>query len=219
MPHGARTNLAALMLILGLGGASAEPAQGTTWTDPPTHKPAAGKPPADRNAPAAAATTPAAAKSAAKSAATSAATSAPTPAAISRTAQPAPAERRAARRAPVRQAAHKSPPTSARATKRLAATARPARAAASVRAIRDPQFVAAAPPRPPAEAYARYRAYGYGPGSGYMPGYMPGYTDERLDRLSSAQAAGYLVVRRRTVQFPDGRTLRVYRPDDGGEPY
>ena len=47
----------------------------------------------------------------------------------------------------------------------------------------------------------------------------PGYTDERLDRLSSAQAAGYLVVRRRTVQFPDGRTLRVYRPDDGGEPY
>ncbi|WP_245295941.1 hypothetical protein [Methylobacterium sp. C1] len=81
------------------------------------------------------------------------------------------------------------------------------------------QVVAAAPPPP--EGYARYRAYNYGPGYGYgyAPGYASGYTDDRLDRLSSAQAAGYVVVHRRTVQFPDGRTLRVYRPDDEGEPF
>jgi hypothetical protein len=53
---------------------------------------------------------------------------------------------------------------------------------------------------------------------GYGPGYGAGYADERLDRLSSAAAAGYVVVRRRTVVFPDGRTLRVYRPDEG-EPF
>ncbi|WP_331294053.1 hypothetical protein [Methylobacterium radiotolerans] len=88
-------------------------------------------------------------------------------------------------------------------------------AAAPARTLRaGPQIVAAAPP---AEGYARYRAYNYGPGYGY--GYAPGYTDDRLDRLSSAQAAGYVVVHRRTVQFPDGRTLRVYRPDDEGEPF
>ncbi|MGT2479962.1 hypothetical protein ACU4GR_16300 [Methylobacterium oryzae CBMB20] len=55
--------------------------------------------------------------------------------------------------------------------------------------------------------------------TGTAPAYAPGYVDERLDRLSSAEAAGYLVVRRRTVQFPDGRTLRVYRPDDAGEAF
>jgi hypothetical protein len=74
--------------------------------------------------------------------------------------------------------------------------------------IVGPRVVALVPP----EGYARYRPYGYG------PGYGPGYADERLDRLHSAESAGYLVVRRRTVQFPDGRTLRVYRPDDG-EPF
>ncbi len=48
MPHGARTTLAALVLLLGVGGAGAEPAAGTTWTDPPIHKPAAEAP--DRKA-------------------------------------------------------------------------------------------------------------------------------------------------------------------------
>ncbi|MGU3420160.1 hypothetical protein ACLBYB_17305, partial [Methylobacterium sp. D54C] len=107
--------------------------------------------------------------------------------------------------------------------KRIAAAPRRARvAAAPARSVRAaPQAVAAAPPPP--EGYARYRAYNYGPGYGYEPGYAQGYTqgytDDRLDRLSSAQAAGYVVVHRRTVQFPDGRTLRVYRPDDEGEPF
>ncbi len=57
MPHGARTRLAALILLLGVGGASAEPAAGTTWTDPPTHKPAAETAPARRETPAAPAPT------------------------------------------------------------------------------------------------------------------------------------------------------------------
>jgi hypothetical protein len=195
MPYGARTSLVALILALGLGGASAEPAPGTTWTDPPAHKPAAAKAPAaDQKA--------------------AAAPIASTPAASD--ARPAPAARKAvaARRAPERNAARRPAP----AAKRLAVAPRRARlAAAPARPLRSsPQIVAdAPPPAAPVEGYARYRAYGYGPGYGYAPG----YADERMDRLSSAQAAGYLVVRRRTVQFPDGRTLRVYRPDDEGEPF
>ena len=72
-------------------------------------------------------------------------------------------------------------------------------------------MVAVAPPPPPPlpDGYPRYRAYNYG----------PGYADERLERLRAAEAAGYLVVRRRSVEFPDGRSLRVYRPDDEGEPF
>ena len=194
MPQGARTSLAALILLIGVGGATAEPAAGTTWTDPPTHKPAAEAPASDRKAPAPAA-----------------APTASTPAAVAAEARPAPAKRKtAARHVPARTTATRSAP--ARIAARRAA---PERLAASVRRAR----VAAAPPRvivgpravalvPPQEGYARYRPYGYG----------PGYADERLDSLHSAAAAGYLVVRRRTVQFPDGRTLRVYRPDDG-EPF
>ncbi|MCJ2021660.1 MULTISPECIES: hypothetical protein [unclassified Methylobacterium] len=200
MPQGARTSLAALILLIGVGAATAEPAAGTTWTDPPTHKPAADAPASDRKA---AAPAPAAAPTAS------------TPAAVAAEARPAPAKRKtAARHVPARTTATRSAP--ARIAARRAA---PERLAASVRRAR----VAAAPPRvivgpravalvPPQEGYARYRPYGYG------PGYGPGYADERLDSLHSAAAAGYLVVRRRTVQFPDGRTLRVYRPDDG-EPF
>ncbi|MGH1573123.1 hypothetical protein ACRAWG_23695 [Methylobacterium sp. P31] len=196
MPHGARTSLAALILLLGAGGASAEPAQGTTWKDPPAHKPAAEKAPAADRTVAAPAQT------------------ASTPAAASQTTRPASAHRKAvaARRAPVRQAARKAAPPA----KRVAATAHRSRiAAATTRTARSPHFVAVAPPPPPADGYPRYRSYGYGPGYGFTPG----YTDERLDRLSSAEAAGYLVVRGRTVQYPDGRTLRVYRPGDEGEPF
>ncbi|WP_267427405.1 hypothetical protein [Methylobacterium sp. GC_Met_2] len=199
MPHGARTSLAALILLIGVGGATAEPAAGTTWTDPPTHKPAAEAPASDRKAPAPAA-----------------APTASTPAAVAAEARPAPAKRKmAARHAPARTTAARSAPARIAARRaspeRLEASVRRARtAAAPPRAIVGPRVVALVPPPP--EGYARYRPYGYG------PGYGPGYADERLDRLHSAAAAGYLVVRRRTVQFPDGRTLRVYRPDDG-EPF
>ncbi len=201
MPHGARTSLAALMLVLGIGGASAE-SVATTWTDPPAHKAASPKAPAAD--PKAAAPAP------------SASTQAATPAAATETRAGA-ARRKAvaARRAPERKTAR-----AASAPKRVDAARRARVAAAPARTVRGtPQVVAAAPPPP--EGYARYRAYNYGPGYGYgyAPGYASGYTDDRLDRLSSAQAAGYVVVHRRTVQFPDGRTLRVYRPDDEGEPF
>lgn len=199
MLHGARTSLAALILLLGVGGASAEPAAGTTWTDPPAHKPSAEKPPAADQKAAAPAVT------------------ASTPAAATPAVRPSRAARKAvaARRTPERKVARSAP-----APRRVVASVRRARvAAAPVRTFHTrrvvsrvvPQVVAVAPPPP--EGYPRYRPYGYG------PGYGPGYVDERLDRLSSAEAAGYLVVRRRTVQFPDGRTLRVYRPDDEGEAF
>lgn len=96
--------------------------------------------------------------------------------------------------------------------KRVATTApRPRVAAAPARPMRPHRMVAVAPPPPPPlpDGYPRYRAYNYG----------PGYADERLERLRAAEAAGYLVVRRRSVEFPDGRSLRVYRPDDEGEPF
>ncbi|MCJ2136184.1 hypothetical protein MKK69_19370 [Methylobacterium sp. J-026] len=198
MPHGARTSLVALFLLAGLGGASAEPAAGSTWTDPPAHKSGTEtRPAADRKA----------------AAPVTAAPTAATPAA-SQEARSAPAARRAvaARRAPERKVAHAAVPS----PKRVAAAPRRVRIAApQTRMARDPRFVAVAPPPPPAEGYARYRSYGYAPGSAYGPG----YADDRLERLRSAEAAGYLVVRRRTVQFPDGRSLRVYHPDDEGEPF
>ena len=48
---------------------------------------------------------------------------------------------------------------------------------------------------------------------------MAAFDDDRANRLAAAQAAGYLVVRARSVRFPDGRVLRTYRPyeDDGLE--
>lgn len=199
MPHGARTSLAALILLLGVGSVTAEPAAGTTWTDPPARKPTAEARASDRKT-----ATPAAASPSVKSSPPSSVPS--TPAAVADKTPPARTTRKAApRRAPSRIAARHTAP------KRLAAAAhKPRIAAAPPRAIADPR-IAMAPPPPP-QGYARYRPYGYG------PGYGPGVADERLDRLSSAEAAGYVVVRRRTVVFPDGRTLRVYRPDDG-EPF
>ena len=38
--------------------------------------------------------------------------------------------------------------------------------------------------------------------------------DDRTRRIAAAQAAGYLVVRARSVQYPDGRMVRSYRPYD-----
>lgn len=50
-----------------------------------------------------------------------------------------------------------------------------------------------------------------GPGDGERnPVFADG--DDRLRRIAAAQAAGYLVVRSRSVQFPDGRMIRSYRP-------
>lgn len=61
------------------------------------------------------------------------------------------------------------------------------------------------------------RAYRYSTYS--EAGFPPSYEDQRLDRLSTAVGSGYLVMRRRTVEYPDGRVIRFYRPveDDGIE--
>jgi|GEM_PF-1050199 len=201
MPHGARTSLAALILLLGVGGVTAEPAAGSTWTDPPARKPAEAAAPEQKVAPAPA---PSSAQSPIPSSAKPPVAS--TPAAVAEEVRPARTTRKAtARRAPTRIAARRAAPK-----RRVAAAHTPRIAAAPPRAFAGPRIAAAPPPPPPPppQGYARYRPYGYG------PGYDPGYADGRLDRLSSAEAAGYVVVRRRTVVFPDGRTLRVYRPDD-----
>lgn len=41
--------------------------------------------------------------------------------------------------------------------------------------------------------------------------------DPRLERLWSAEEAGYLAVHGRHVAYPDGRTLRIYRPSRDDE--
>lgn len=40
------------------------------------------------------------------------------------------------------------------------------------------------------------------------------FRDERSRRIQAAQDAGFLVVRSHSIEFPDGRRLRVYRPYD-----
>lgn len=86
---------------------------------------------------------------------------------------------------------------------RVAHEAPPPRAVSA----RAPRIVAMAPPR----RYV-YRTYS-------EAGFPPSYEDQRLDRLSTAVGSGYLVMRRRTVEYPDGRVIRFYRPveDDGVE--
>ena len=39
--------------------------------------------------------------------------------------------------------------------------------------------------------------------------------DERSRRIRAAEEAGFLVVRSRTIEFPDGRRMRGYAPYEG----
>lgn len=75
-------------------------------------------------------------------------------------------------------------------------------------ARRAPPMIGTAPTGPRV-VYREYPAYS-------AATYPPDYDDERLDRLSTAVPSGYLVMRRRTVEYPDGRTLRIYRPAQDG---
>ncbi|TXM72862.1 hypothetical protein FV226_10950 [Methylobacterium sp. WL12] len=73
-----------------------------------------------------------------------------------------------------------------------------------------PRTFAAAPPYPYAPLPVGRVA---GPADGERnPIFAEG--DDRTRRIAAAQAAGYLVVRARSVQYPDGRMLRSYRPYD-----
>ncbi|KQP48810.1 hypothetical protein ASF39_13615 [Methylobacterium sp. Leaf108] len=38
---------------------------------------------------------------------------------------------------------------------------------------------------------------------------------DRLARIRAAEEAGYLVIRSRTIELPDGRRLRSYAPYEG----
>jgi hypothetical protein len=83
-------------------------------------------------------------------------------------------------------------------------------------------------PIPTARASQRYAGpiYGYGYAYGRPTpawraypryteaGFPPSYEDQRLDRLSTAVGSGYLVMHRRSVEYPDGRVIRYYRPYD-----
>lgn len=205
MPVGARGILGtALLMGLALGALPAG-AQETTpasrgWTDPPQR----GAAPAARDAaPAKQVETPAAAPEPAKAASAKAVETAPGPV--------------AARRADVRTAAHREPRQA-----RIVAEARPRRSAGrphivTREAVRPRRVAAgrAAPRFVEAQPYA----LPVGRVMGFDGGRMPAFDDDRANRLAAAQAAGYLLVRARSVQFPDGRVLRTYRPyeDDGLE--
>lgn len=74
-------------------------------------------------------------------------------------------------------------------------------------APRRTRIVSVERPRPVVVRRYAYPVYSYA-------GYPPSYEDERLDRLSSAVGSGYLVVHGRSVEYPDGRVIRFYRPAD-----
>jgi hypothetical protein len=132
-----------------------------------------------------------------------------------------------------RTAAAKRPPTpvASRSTHAAAppqkvAAARPAhRIKVAARAVVPHRPVVSAVPRTrvasPAIRVVTMRPAAYAPPppafrGGYAMEAAPfrpmSYEDERLRRIRQAQAAGYLVVRARSVEFPDGRRLRTYRP-------
>lgn len=105
---------------------------------------------------------------------------------------------------PKRMATHRTPPKARIATvtplrhRHVAVSRRPA-VPSRMASIRPPFVV---------HAYPAYRAVDY----------PLDYEDARLERLSSAVHSGYLVMRRRTVEYPDGRVIRIYRPvEDDGE--
>lgn len=189
-------------LVLAQSGVRAEPSAGT-WTDPPPKPgaPAAVSPP--RAEPARAggpATEAVAAKASAKaSAKSSAKVSAKPDAKLDAKLAGAPARAEIAARKPAR-TARAAPSRRAVAARPVVRPERSAR-----RAVVRPVRVARPYDRdwPPAEPaaqpdYPMPRAYDA--------------RDPRLERLWSAEEAGYLAVRGRHVAYPDGRVLRIYRP-------
>lgn len=66
--------------------------------------------------------------------------------------------------------------------------------------------------RPVAARITRRPAYAQRPPEGRFEGFV---MDERSRRIRAAEEAGFLVVRSRTVEFPDGRRMRAYAPYEG----
>jgi hypothetical protein len=127
-------------------------------------------------------------------------------------AAPAPAAQQAAPPVARAEAPRKPARAARRETRRT--TARPRVAARAVPRVQEERrAVYAARPAPRRLRYAEPMPVGIAP--------LPGETmaDPRMERLSSAEAAGYLVVRRRTVVYPDGRAIRIYRPLEAGDEF
>lgn len=116
---------------------------------------------------------------------------------------------------PHRKVASRPVRSAARHTQRRVARAAPARPASPGVVTRRPApMIAMGPARPMGYGHP----FGYGrPYPAYSAAaFPPDYEDERLDRLSTAVRSGYLVMRRSTVEYPDGRMIRVYRPIENG---
>ena len=213
---------ATLMLGLGIHAAAAQTAPAGAWTDPPARSAA----PASSGAasPAAPVREPAPVPSSASPSVESPASSKnadATSTAPVRKAEALQRVRQAAKvsRKPVREVRRTRPPVVAEAPRR--ATPRPAERHAVRPAPRrviarayTPRSFAPAPPYPYAPLPVGRVV---GPVDGERnPIFAEG--DDRTRRIAAAQAAGYLVVRARSVQYPDGRMMRSYRPydeDDG----
>ncbi|WP_336487928.1 hypothetical protein [Methylobacterium nigriterrae] len=204
MPIGARRGLgAALLLGLALGAPPswaedpAPPAR--AWTDPPVRGSAA--------SPAAQPLPPKAAEAASEK----------------------PAERAEAAKPPAARQARRSSRQKAAAVSASRAVRRHAERRIAVAALHPTR-----PPRARARSSASSRTSPYATfvvreryatpyGAPYPVGQIGapvyGYTlaDDRLRRIEAAQRAGYIVVRARSVQFPDGRSLRTYRPLEEGD--
>jgi hypothetical protein len=161
---------------------------GRTWTDPPARSAAETKP-----APAPAAS--------------------PDPSGEASKAAPVEAKR------PTR-AAVRAPRTARRYTEARVRVTHPAASFSAPRrqAVRT---VARAPAAAPAVRRVAQRPAPYAarpPVVRYSYGVVPDstgpfvYEDDRARRIRQAQEAGYLVVRSRSIEFPDGRRLRTYRP-------
>ncbi|WP_426220314.1 hypothetical protein [Methylobacterium sp. NFXW15] len=71
--------------------------------------------------------------------------------------------------------------------------------------IRRPARIVTLQAMRPAPRRSAYRVYS-------QAGVPVDYDDPRFDRLGSAVGSGYLVMHRRTVEYPDGRMIRYYRP-------
>ena len=212
---------ATLMLSLALGttAACAQTAPNGAWTDPPARSTTPAAPPAAA-IPAAPVTEPTA--SASRSADERAASSRSETAGKATAPASSPARQAAAPvRKRVREVRRTHPQVIAATPRARIATprvverreaARPVMRRVAARAYTPRTF--SAPPYPYAPLPVGRVV---GPGDGERnPIFAEG--DDRMRRIAAAQAAGYLVVRSRSVQYPDGRMVRSYRPydDDDG---
>lgn len=108
-------------------------------------------------------------------------------------------------------AAKPSPPVASKSVPRAKPPSgmAPPRRTGDAAAHRPPAMARQVPVRPPfaVSAYPAYRGADFPPAD----------EDARLERLGPAVHSGYLVMRRRTVEYPDGRVIRFYRPADEGD--